>query len=300
MCSKKPSFYQVPEDLMRRFEEKDLIIFVGSGASKLCGILSWKGLANNLIDKIFRDGKISYDVSESLKNESSLKALSVCKSIINQDDYLKKYVEECFIAKGETGRNIHKAINKFACACITTNYDTLLEQNGMLQREKNFDSFIKDPTDKVFYLHGRADDNINQIILTLKSYCIYYAEKGAGREILKRLFSEKSVLFIGLGLEEFEIVEHVHVSKSDSRHYALMPMKDHEVNLIEEYKEYYDAMNIELIPYNISIKGYIELENVLLDWSEQVEAKRNSLSEEQKRSKNILNDIKFIDEAIKE
>lgn len=285
---------QIPESLMRKFEENDLIIFVGSGVSKLCGLPSWKELANYLVDTIFQDGRISYDLSESLKKESPLKALSLCKSIINKDDVFKKHLENRLNVESTKGKDIHKAIRKFECPCITTNYDILLEQNGMLKREDNFDSFLKKPTGKVYYLHGQLYDNINDIIITLKSYCTHYAEEGAGRKILKKLFSEKSVLFIGLGLEEFEIVEHVHVSKNQSRHYALIPTRTYEDNLIKEYKEYYDAINIELISYDISLNGYRELENVLLDWSEQVEAKRK----DKEPSKELLDIINRIDEEI--
>ncbi|MGB2578093.1 hypothetical protein AAIR98_000010 [Elusimicrobium simillimum] len=111
----------------------------------------------------------------------------------------------------------------------------------VVNRETSFQSFLEDPKNKVFHLHGHIDDE--GTILTTSEYMKFYKTDGPGRAYLSDLFSSKTILFIGFGIEEFEIMEHVHVfSRPGKRkHYALFSYLegDPDSYLLKEYKEYY-------------------------------------------------------------
>ena len=74
---------------------------------------------------------------------------------------------------------------------------------------------------------------------------------------LEHLFTHKTVLFVGYGLEELEILEHVLLkrrssggAKPEARHYLLQGFFSHEEQVLRTLRSYYvNECGIELIPF---------------------------------------------------
>lgn len=290
-----------------------MIIFIGSGLSKLLGLSSWKELAENRLKKILKDKKISYEIYLHLRKENPLKVLSICESFLDKEDWHNSLYKSNY--NEEEAKKIMSLLSPFDFGFVTTNYDNLLElipiinssklatqsnrpesivESSRVQEEINFEIFMREPRHKVYYLHGKELSKDNPPVCTLNDYLRHYRRDGRGRNTLEKLCAKKSLLFIGVGLQEFEILEHLHMSRYENQHYALIPMFSYENRILEQYKAYYRTLNIEILPYNISNNGYEQLIHVLECWSKRLlKEKTNSKGKVLRRLKNN----KLIDEV---
>ncbi|SDH94300.1 SIR2 family protein [Proteiniclasticum ruminis] len=131
-------------------------------------------------------------------------------------------------------------------------------------------------TSNIIHLHGSYVDEATMLV-TIPDYLNFYGVKGTQdnpgiADFLDTLFnSAYTVVFLGYGLEEFEILEYmlqkVVDSKVDQKHFMLYPTYPSEKKIIDYYYEYYKNFGIEIIPYDISEKGYIQLQDIISNWS---------------------------------
>lgn len=280
------------------------IVFIGAGLSKLAGMPTWKELAQKRLEEVRRRNLISYETYCHLLDERPLKTLSICESFLEGE---KLHECLCNNQNREKALKLATLLSPFDLGFVTTNYDSLLEAvpiekfsnpevvsdkpqtktgNSFILEESNFDIFLANPKHKVYYLHGKDSSESNPPICTLNDYLRHYRQGGRGRRILEDLCAKKSILFIGVNLEEFEILEHLHISRYENQHYALVPMFSYEGNILEKYQAYYSILNIEILPYNISKNGYEQLENVLKVWGNVLRQKKDSSNDISKRLKN--------------
>ncbi len=280
------------------------IIFVGSGFSRLAGMPSWKELAKRRLEEVRKRELISYETYHHLLNEKPLKILSICENFLDREKW-----HDCLCAgrDREREKQIAALLAPFDSGFITTNYDDLLElvpienpsnavtkfhkphtgtKNYHVKEETTFDSFLIQPKHKVYYLHGKDLSDTNPPICTLQDYFKHYRREGKGRQILEELCAKKSILFIGVGLEEFEILEHIHMSRYENQHYALIPMFLYEEKILKQYRAYYGILNIDILPYNISKNGYEQLENVLKEWGQILLHEKDSFDDVSKHLQN--------------
>ncbi len=301
-----PDIPELPIHLKYDILNGKTIIFVGAGLSKLVGMPTWKELAEIRLKEVRRRKLIDYDMYLRLLTQRPLKILSICEDLLERQDWHKCLYSNYNSKKAE---HISNLLSHFNSGFITTNYDKLLElvpiinsskfatksakpepNTGIshVQEETDFDIFLSEPKHKVYYLHGKDLSNSNPPICTLKDYLRHYKKDGRGREILERLCGRKGLLFIGVGLEEFEILEHLHISQYENQHYALVPMYWYEGSILEQYQAYYRILNIEILPYNISRNGYEQLENVLRSWGNALLEKKDPASDVSKHLKNNI------------
>ena len=122
------------------------------------------------------------------------------------------------------------------------------------------------------------------MVLTTSHYVRHYANdrrangpEGENRVLtfLEFLFSQKSVLFVGYGLAELEILEYVigkaHLmtepGNAELRHFLLQGFFSHEEELERALSDYYAECGIELIPYLRDNKGHDQLMDVLEEFA---------------------------------
>ena len=301
-----PDIPELPIHLKHDILNGKTIIFVGAGLSKLVGMPTWKELAEIRLKEVRKRKLIDYDMYLRLLTQRPLKILSICEDFLERKDWHK-----CLYSNysSQKAKRISNLLSPFNSGFITTNYDKLLElvpiinaskfatkstkpepNTGVshIKEETDFDIFLSEPKHKVYYLHGKDLSDANPPICTLKDYLRHYKKDGRGREILERLCGRKSLLFIGVGLEEFEILEHLHISQYENQHYALVPMYSYEGHILEQYQAYYRILNIEILPYNISQNGYEQLENVLKSWGKTLLEKKNPVTDVSKHLKNNI------------
>jgi hypothetical protein len=144
----------------------------------------------------------------------------------------------------------------------------------------------------VVHLHGSVEDVAN-LVFTLPDYMRLYKPDTNPFVLLQEIFKKKTVLFIGYGLEEYEIIEFL-INKTDEsnkeiRHFMLFGAYEEEGNMVSLYDKYYAELGIQLLPFSRTVNGYEQLVNVIKDWAKKI----GPISQEQK----FIDKRKLIDEV---
>lgn len=84
----------------------------------------------------------------------------------------------------------------------------------------------------------------------------YRNDKGL-KGFLENLFKEYVVIFIGSGIQEFEILEHC-LKQSPLEHFSLIGTQMGEENLFRIKKAYFREIRINTVPYYLDFQGYAE------------------------------------------
>ena len=108
---------------------------------------------------------------------------------------------------------------------------------------------------------GTADGNRENYVLTF----------------LEHLFAQKTVLFVGYGLDELEILEYVILKARTTRgvevrHFLLQGFFSHERELMVSLSAYYRECGIHLISYLKDQEGWGQLVHVLESFGNSVPA----------------------------
>ncbi|MEJ1376806.1 MAG: SIR2 family protein, partial [Candidatus Sedimenticola sp. (ex Thyasira tokunagai)] len=136
----------------------------------------------------------------------------------------------------------------------------------------------------VIHIHGAVSDH-ESIVATTKSYLEHYDHENT-QEFLKQLFTRKVVLFIGYGLEEAEILEHI-LRRGDARstgelkRFALQGFFKEQATLFESLQRYYaNSFGVELIGFARDEDDYAALDKVVNTWSSKLQINAPALVED--------------------
>jgi len=205
------------------------------------------------------------------------------------------------------GNRLYSSLFKLAKTFVTTNYDEWLDERipehvasaivpakpadtPLLERIRvihEVDELLPaalSESNTTIHLHGslRAPEGM---VLGTQDYVKHYANdrlSGDPRKenrvltFLEYLFRNKTVLFIGYGLEELEILEYVILkarrppgtSDHEARHYILQGFFSHEEVLLRSLKSYYlKECGIQLIPFLRDHKDWDQLLDVLEEFA---------------------------------
>jgi len=305
--SKVPELREIfdpPEEIIQAGLNGDLVLFVGAGASMLLELPSWAGLASNALVELRKNAFLNYSEIEQLNTLDPKKQLSIAYLIAEDNGYkldLAKYLR----GKG-VGDSIYKAINDIGCPCVTTNYDELIaprfveNTNGsttaapvvrISERDKFYAKWLNEPG-TVVHLHG-AISKPETMIVTTKEYLEHYDHENV-QEFLGELFEKKTVLFLGYGLEEAEILEHILRRGSvkatqDRRRFALQGFFLSQRPLYENLHNYYEkSFGVHLLGFIRDHENYKRLEGIVKSWATQIEIRKPPLA----------NDKDFMDEVL--
>ncbi len=130
---------------------------------------------------------------------------------------------------------------------------------------------------RLVHLHG-VISNKNTLVFTTKQYLERYQERHF-REYLNAVFTRKTVLFIGYGMSEFELLDIlIQKSSSNIQHFILAPYFTYEQPIADAMKEYYSQLGIEQVAYFKDEKGYSFLADILDEWGLKIKLKSDLLS----------------------
>jgi hypothetical protein len=219
------------------------------------------------------------------------------------------------------GCRLYSHLSKLGKTFVTTNYDEWLDEeivppttdiggeagggSDVAPRSRTVYFKPEDLTasnlnrqDVVIHLHGsvRYPDGM---ILTTPHYVQHYANDRKSQEnivltFLEDLFRDKTVLFIGYGLAELEILEYLIVKTRakdkglQPRHFILQGFYSHERELMVSMRTYYRECGIELVPFLKDQGGWEQLINVLESWSKTVPASAPLVSQQLKEMESLL------------
>lgn len=279
----------LPQEIKRAALDGDLVLFVGAGTSMLLGLPSWRGMARRQLERLRKHGVLNFSDIKQLNNLNAKKQLSIAVQIAEDKDIALDLTSG--LTGFSEGNSIYKSINDIGCVCVTTNYDKLLSPrysyaqdgsttpatpNRVYEKHRLLTNHLDTPG-TVIHLHGAVDDP-NSMVVTTREYLKHYDDLHV-QEFLSDLFARKTVLFIGYGLEEDEILEHIlrrgGVHKSDERkRFLLQGYYLSEKPLYEKLYEYYrNSFGVHAIGFIRDYKDYKQQEDIFEDWAPKIVVK---------------------------
>ncbi len=313
----------IPTEIFEAASSGKLVLFIGAGVSRIIGCPSWENLALQQLKDLYEKKVINYHEYINLKLLDTRKLLSICRNVCKKNNVEPSPMKSLLKGKEDLIKKfkIYDDIYAFNAIYITTNYDSYLDEiiqksihkNEVELNSKNESQFHIDeekPKGKiinqkedmlisnlfngyVIHFHGSVNDEKN-VVMTIVDYMKYYKYDSEPAALLEEIFEKYIVLFIGYGLEEYEIIEFLisksYTEKTELRHFMLYPMFGKNNNLLKFYQEYYRDLGIQLIPYSIDKNGYDQLAIVINKWAKQI----GPIS----RPQGFLERIRSIDEVI--
>lgn len=312
----------IPHEILDASSRGKLIVFIGAGVSRIIGCPSWKEFALKHLDHLFEKRAINYYEFSKLREMDPRKLLSICQKIYKEKQLPPKHIGDLLQANKESLKKypIYDDLYAFNAIYLTTNYDVYLdeaaqesnrnsvrmadgtsgtevpmEENATYQiineREDLLVTCLKNGN--IIHLHGSIQ-NEQQLIVTIVDYISHYDKESKPAVILEEMFKTYTVLFVGYGLEEYEILEFM-INKSlivqgTIQHYMLYPVFKAESNLLNLQQKYYSDLGVQLIPYPVDENGYEQLATVIHDWAKQIGAVA--------RPQSYYDKVKLIDEVI--
>ncbi|PIP76383.1 MAG: hypothetical protein COW85_14530 [Ignavibacteria bacterium CG22_combo_CG10-13_8_21_14_all_37_15] len=266
---------EVPSQIYEAVNNDRLAVFMGAGVSRLVGCMGWDELAKNLVNRCFstlKDGSknklITFKEKETLLYlRDKRKIITICHKLLKREKKEEIFYEEMEIAlkfKGNISEpNIYTNLVKISALFITTNADEHFDPKFKAQIKYLENDFLPSRIykDTLYHIHGSIT-NRPSLIFTLPEYFKRYNLQ-TFKDFLREIFNKYTVLFLGYGLSEFELLEYLFIhNKSENvevKHFMLAPYFLGEENIMEMEKYYYDDMNIQIVPYLKDDLGYEQL-----------------------------------------
>jgi SIR2-like protein len=322
-----PLIPAIPDELREAAQIGRLVPFVGAGASVLGGCPGYLPFADRCLDAFVQQGKVSYAQLDQMRELPPRIKLSIALALQEQHglkiDYRQVlHPNGCVDVKG---RRLYSALTRLGNAFVTTNYDEWLDDviapavsavsgagpdpttvpapRTVYFRVPDLTAAHLNERNVVIHLHGSIKDPAG-MIMTTRHYIQHYANdrKGGAAEenlvltFLDDLFRNKTVLFIGYGLSELEILEYVVLktkglvsSVSSPRHFALQGYFSHQYDLMMSIKQYYHECGINLLPFLLDTKGYDQLIEVTENFATGLPASEPMLAQELVEMEGFLN-----------
>lgn len=322
----------IPEKLLEASELRRLVPFIGAGASRLAGCPDWEGFAADVLKFIVEKTDFTYAQLAQIEPLNPRVKLSIAQSIANERgvniDYRKILSPPEKGYKDARGGRLYGALSQLSKVFVTTNYDEWLDderiipkpvskatagasssppsvgkkRNNIYKAEEITLAALEKPG-TVVHLHGSVLDPPNMVIST-SDYIQKYAnsKKEKGNYIptfLEHLFDKKTVLFIGYGLQELEVLEYVIQKakqssqgyKKEASHFILQGFFSHETELMKALKRYYlEQCGIEIIPFLRDNENWDQLLNVLDHFAKEIPAQEPLILEKKIMMEAMLDD----------
>ena len=313
----------VPPEILKAASGGRLVLFIGAGVSRIIGCPSWQEFAMLQLRDLYEKRAINFYEYKNLESLDARKLLSICRKIYEEKNIQPQSMKLLLKGKDELVKkfDIYEDLYALNAVYVTTNYEDYLDQvaqkpiqkavsiskpalsQGYAEKETPKRSKIIHSKDhllisnltngSIIHLHGSIHDEGNTIV-TIIDYMKHYEHDSKPTVLLEEVFKAYAVLFVGYGLEEYEILEFMisksQTSKGEVKHFMLYPIFKRETNLLDFHRKYYRDLGIQLIPYPIDESGYEHLATIIHEWAKQI----GPISQPQ----GFLERIRLIDEVI--
>ena len=201
------NIYDKFNDIKNASKTGKLTFFIGAGVSRLSNYPGWKDLINTFAEKLGLEPK------GEAEDYSSSEYLSIPQKYyysINKDD--KKYYEliDSCLGVERDSNEIHDMILALKPKnIITTNFDELIEQtvskHGLFYNVISSDESLKVGENDRLILKMHGDLKSRNIVLKEEDYLNYSEKFKLIENAVKYIFSTNTVVFIGYGVEDYNI-----------------------------------------------------------------------------------------------
>lgn len=286
----KKRYSQSYTQLINAMKEDSLIMFVGSGISYNSGLPSWKELVDAFANEL--------DISEN-KNYSTdnLKIAQFYYDTFGQNQYMKK-IEEIFSRKGSIVPNeLHELIERISPKhIITTNYDTLLEQQfekGLLKYNVvASDNDIPYVKSEKYLIKMHGDFTKKNIVLKEDDYLDYHLNFPMISTLIQSLIMNHTLLFVGYSLSDstfnsiFRLIQNT-FERDAKFAYFYTPEEPSQI-----VRDYYKKKGIIIISNENTENNTTDLFIKTKNFLEEI---TNSKNGEVRNSNDLWNQISFLD-----
>jgi hypothetical protein len=298
----------LPSEIIQAIENEKLVIFIGAGVSRLMGCKGWDDLARDLVRKCYELECINYREQETLEREKDhKKTITVCYHLLennHKETFFEVFNRALEKSNSSEISKIYEQLNKLNAVFVTTNADCHFDEFFLKERvywdESTFEESNLE-TRKLFHIHGSQKQQ-NTLVFTVDAYIQRYKDEKF-KKFLEHIFDSGNwtVLFMGYGLSEFELLDYV-IGKSSSgkegrnsegayRHFALLPYYREEVHLKEIHQLYYNHLGIKILAYRKDERGYDQLYYVVRGWYDRQIRKTNLIPKEFKDIEGFVNSL---------
>jgi hypothetical protein len=271
----------LPIELKEAYENGRLVIFIGAGVSRLMGLPSWSELADNLIQCAYNKSFIKISQIMNAALDSKQKITIAYKELMEQNKLPAFYKEFSRALEPKRGRgkkektiSIYKQLLSLNTIFVTTNCDVLFENEigkNLCSCQCTRETISTATAPYLFYIHGRygkgTKEDKNTLIFTADKYIEKYNNTDF-MGFMNTLFNEKTVLFIGYGANEMEILDYLmtRAKANVQQHYILEGFPSYLSTLQKAKRDYYETLNIKLIPYSMDEEGYDQQRKIITQW----------------------------------
>ncbi len=279
---------EMPRDIIDAIENHHLLIFVGAGLSTLFGYPLWSKFGERLIDHCVKYGAIKRSERSVILNSNFTPKQVVTISYkklkykIGEKRAQRLIIKE--LCPGKTNKINKKLVEeiagylvKYNSPILTTNADLSLDSSQPFLNKKKIDNCKGDINCfdyiDLFHIHGSIND-FESMVFTSEQYAeAYMPGKSLGKNLENIITDDKTILFIGYSLSEFELLRYFLKPHKEGKynHYILGGYLKYEDIKYELEKEYYNTLGIELLYYSREKKDYMALVDVLKKWNDDVE-----------------------------
>ena len=282
-----PAIPDMPPEIINAIDDGDLLLFVGAGVSKLIGYPLWFELGRNLAEKASDFGLISLPEKEILLGGqfSPMEIVTIlCKKFNERNPSLGremviKELSPSDKIDSKIALKIANYLSAYNATIVTTNADESLQVGPLKGRivVTNFGQFEFEKHCKysIIHLHGDIRDPGGMVFTSEEYAKAYNVEADFGKN-LKALFEHRwTILFMGYGVSEFELLRYFLPYKEDKvrRLFMLDGYLAKDRIKYEFDKEYYQSLGITLLPYSREKNDYKQLLRVLKRWDKDVKEK---------------------------
>jgi hypothetical protein len=304
----------MPEDQLYRPDQliKDaakhgeLVVFVGAGASILCGSPDWHGFANQVVGALEKGGVLSFLEAEQLRGlGDSRRTLSIAIELAKEHGLEIDFDSILHPTKPPPaiGLELYELLSGLRPVFVTTNYDKWLDDAGPEElstevkvgsesepakrpsrrpkyyMREHLSSALLAERGAVIHLHGSYTEP-SSMVVSLKNYIKHYADPRV-QSFLSAMFKNYTVLFVGYGLAELEVLDHIIRSNEsvstgtvEPRHFLLYAYRSTESVQTQFIDHFFrDQCGVRVIKYCIDAKGFQEVVEVIKGWSSELDVR---------------------------
>jgi hypothetical protein len=271
--------YPIPDGIIDSLRMKKLAFFIGAGVSKLIGCKGWKDFASSLLNECNKKNYINHLEYESLNQENDLKKIiTIVHSIFDENNEEKEFIglfknSLSYDSDLKKKYDIYPLLKKFDAVYVTTNadsyFDSLFTDNNCIY---DFSGKMHIEKEKLYHIHG-MESHPESLVFTIEQYLEKY-NNDCFRYFLNELFRDYTIVFVGYGLDEYEVLDFLvektyDKTRNELKHFFVKAYFLHEDYLLKHERRYFKRLGLNVVAYEKDKLGFSELYRLLESWERE-------------------------------